>query len=212
MVLTGIALQEGRHVAFLEDSAARQTKRLVPGDQVAGGTIAGVSFDSMEFDLGGKRIHIPVGRNLLGEIAPAAPAPVAEATSQPELASSGSSPRSAAERNGSSRDSRKSRDGNSKDRSKGDGRSKSDSRNGNGRDGNGRDSRDSRSGGSFTPPPRDNLRERDPAGPPITVDAVGEPAPAPASPGAAPGLSNDPNLSLEERMKLRAQQLRGENK
>jgi hypothetical protein len=46
------------------------------------------------------------------------------------------------------------------------------------------------------------------------VEAVGVPAPAAAGGGAAaaPAQPNDPNLSLEERMKLRAPQLRGENK
>src|SRR4051812_41201133 len=45
-VLTGIALQEGRRVAFIEDSAARVTKRMLPGETVAGGKIESVNFDS----------------------------------------------------------------------------------------------------------------------------------------------------------------------
>jgi hypothetical protein len=198
MVLTGIALQEGRHVAFLEDSAAHQTKRLLPGDQIAGGTITEVSIDSMEFEAGGKRIHIPIGRNLLGELAPVVAAPVAESSSsQPAVASSsGNSGRSASNERDRGRSS--SRNG-----------SNSNSNGSNSRDGDrGRDSgngRDSRTVGSSTSS-RD-LRERDPAAPSpegtITV--------APGSP-ASPALPNDPNLSLEERMRLRAQQLRGENK
>jgi hypothetical protein len=216
MVLTGIALQEGRHVAFLEDSAARQTRRLVPGDQVAGGTIAGVSFDSMDFDLAGKRIHIPVGRNLLGEIAPAAPVAAADAASQPTVAGSGSSgsSRSASERSGSGRDSRESRSsrygsGNGSSRDRND-RGNRDSRNGNGNgNGNGRESRESRYGTYTPPPPRDTLRERDPAGPPVEIDVA--PVAVPGGPTPA-GLPIDPNLSPEDRMKLRRAQMTGENK
>lgn len=194
MVLTGIALQEGRHVAFLEDSAARQTKRLVPGDQVAGGSIAAVNFDSVEFDANGKRIHIPVGRNLLGEIAPVAAAE--PSSSQPAVASSNSPERTAADRssNGRSRSSNGSSKESNRDRERD--RSSRDSRKGG--DNNNRDSRNN------STPPRDNLRERDPAAPPVDTAVVTP------SPGAAPALPNDPNLSLEERMKLRAQQLRGE--
>jgi hypothetical protein len=190
MVLTGIALQEGRHVAFLEDSAARQTKRLLPGDQVAGGSIVAVNFDSVEFDANGKRIHIPVGRNLLGEIAPVAAAE--PSSSQPAVASSNSPERTAADRssNGRSR-SGSSSNGNSRDSN-------------NGRDRNSRDSRNGRDSRPNSTPPRDNLRERDPAAPPVDTAVV---VPGGA---AAPALPNDPNLSLEERMKLRAQQLRGE--
>jgi hypothetical protein len=53
------------------------------------------------------------------------------------------------------------------------------------------------------------MRERDPAAP---VEITGSPAPEPAPTAASPALPNDPNLSFEERMRLRRQQLSGENK
>jgi hypothetical protein len=204
MVLTGIALQEGRHVAFIEDSAAHSTKRLVPGDAVAGGSIVAVSIDSVEFEAGGKRIHIPVGRNLLGEIAPVAAAEPSS-SSQPAVASSNTPERTAADRSSNGRSRSGSSNGNGSSRDSSRDRNSRDSRNGrdsnNGRD-NGRDSRSV----SGSPAPRDTLRERDPAAPPVDTTVV-----LPGS-AAAPGLPNDPNLSLEERMRIRAQQLRGENK
>ena len=36
LILTGITLQEGRHVAFIENSLTHATQRLVPGDSISG--------------------------------------------------------------------------------------------------------------------------------------------------------------------------------
>ncbi len=81
LVLTGIAIQEGRHVAFLENTATHATQRLVPGDAIAGlpnGKVLAVTFDAFEFESGGKPVQIALGRNLLGDVyTPPAPPPAA---------------------------------------------------------------------------------------------------------------------------------------
>jgi hypothetical protein len=82
LVLTGIALQEGRHVAFIENRSTNVTQRLLPGAPVLGGNVVAVGFDSLEFESGGKNIQIRVGRNFLGDVS-AAPAPPAGATTLP---------------------------------------------------------------------------------------------------------------------------------
>jgi hypothetical protein len=85
MVLTGVAIQEGRHVAFIEDTARRSTQRLVTGDAVLGGKVAGIDFNGLEFEPGGggQRAHIAVGRNFLGAVATAAPPPATASTTGP---------------------------------------------------------------------------------------------------------------------------------
>jgi hypothetical protein len=68
-VLRGIALQEGRNVAFIENTSAQSTQRLVAGDSVAGGKIVAMEYDSLEYETGaGKRQRIRIGRNLLGDV------------------------------------------------------------------------------------------------------------------------------------------------
>src|SRR5687768_2588482 len=69
--LTGLALQEGRNVAFIEDSRGN-TERKVQGDAIAGGTIVHVDLDSLEYEANGKRVRVVVGHNLAGEVASAA--------------------------------------------------------------------------------------------------------------------------------------------
>ena len=66
LVLTGIAIQEGRHVAFIENSATRSTQRLMPGDTVAGGKVVAVDFDGLEFESNGQKVRVAIGRNFLG--------------------------------------------------------------------------------------------------------------------------------------------------
>ena len=66
LVLTGIAIQEGRHVAFIENSAGRSTQRLKPGDTVAGGKVVAIDFDGLDFESNGQKVRVAVGRNFLG--------------------------------------------------------------------------------------------------------------------------------------------------
>jgi hypothetical protein len=66
-LLTGIAMQEGRHVAFIENTASGTTQRLLPGDPVAGGKVVAVEFDALEFEANGRTTRIGIGRNLLGD-------------------------------------------------------------------------------------------------------------------------------------------------
>jgi hypothetical protein len=80
MVLTGIALQEGRHVAFIENTATRSTQRLVTGDTILGGKVAAIDFGGLHFEAGDRQTRIAVGRNFLGAVAATAPVASASAT------------------------------------------------------------------------------------------------------------------------------------
>ena len=66
LVLTGIAIQEGRHVAFIENRATRSTQRLKPGDTVADGKVVAIDFDGLDFESNGQKVRVAVGRNFLG--------------------------------------------------------------------------------------------------------------------------------------------------
>ena len=66
-LLTGIAMQEGRNVAFIENTATGATQRVLSGDPVAGGKVITIAFDALEFEANGRTTRIPIGRNLLGD-------------------------------------------------------------------------------------------------------------------------------------------------
>lgn len=66
-VLTGITIQEGRNVAFIENTGTHTTERVVQGASIAGGKITDVKLDSLEFETNGKKVRVAVGRNLLGD-------------------------------------------------------------------------------------------------------------------------------------------------
>ena len=78
-VLTGIKLQEGRHVAFIENTGGGGgTQRVLIGGAIAGGKVVDLDLDALEYESGGKRTRIEVGRNLAGAVVftpPAAPPP-----------------------------------------------------------------------------------------------------------------------------------------
>jgi hypothetical protein len=69
LVLTGIALQEGRHVAFVENTSAYTTTRLTPGQSLASGKIIAVERDHVEYEANGQRLRIDIGRNFTGGVA-----------------------------------------------------------------------------------------------------------------------------------------------
>jgi hypothetical protein len=73
-LLTGFALQEGRRVAFIENTATGSTQRLLPGDSIAGGKVVAVEFESILFESGSRQVRVEIGRNLLGDrFTPATP-------------------------------------------------------------------------------------------------------------------------------------------
>jgi hypothetical protein len=86
-VVTGIALQEGRQVAFIENTASGETDRVLDGESVATGKVVAIEPDALEFELNGKRTRVAIGRNLVGDVVfmrPAAPpAPAAAVTAPP---------------------------------------------------------------------------------------------------------------------------------
>jgi hypothetical protein len=89
-VLTGIALQEGRTVAFIENTATGTTERLLPDDPVARGRVARVELDFLDYEVDGNVTRIAIGQNLAGEMA-AAPsvATASSAGSKPGPAATG---------------------------------------------------------------------------------------------------------------------------
>jgi hypothetical protein len=72
LVLTGIALQGSRHVAFVEDTSACTTTRLMPGDPIANGRIAAVERDHVEYEADGGRTRVDIGHNFSGGLSPVA--------------------------------------------------------------------------------------------------------------------------------------------
>jgi type II secretory pathway component PulC len=68
-VLTGITMQEGRHVAFVENTSAYTTSRLTPGEAVAGGKIVTVERDHVEYETNGQRTRVEIGHNFAGGLA-----------------------------------------------------------------------------------------------------------------------------------------------
>lgn len=139
-VVTGIALQEGRHVAFIENTDTGETRRVLDGESVATGKVISLDPDALEFERAGKRTRVAIGRNLAGDVVFTRPAP----------------------------------------------------------------------------PPVTTAASTTPGGAPGATSrpAVGGMPPGPLEPAAAPPATgapdpNDPNLSVEERMRLRRQQSGG---
>jgi hypothetical protein len=75
-VLTGLALQEGRHVAFLENLRTGATERVVQGTSIALGRIVRVEVDFLEYEADGRRTRVEIGRNLTGQVASSYTGPV----------------------------------------------------------------------------------------------------------------------------------------
>jgi hypothetical protein len=66
-VLTGIILEEGRRIAFIENTTTGTTQRLAVGDAVARGKITDVDFHSLEFEsAAGERTKVAIGKTLAG--------------------------------------------------------------------------------------------------------------------------------------------------
>lgn len=74
-VVTGIALQEGRRVAFIENTDTGETRRVLDGESVANGKVVSLDPDALEFELAGKRTRVAIGRNLAGDVVFTRPAP-----------------------------------------------------------------------------------------------------------------------------------------
>ena len=79
--LTGVAIQEGRRVAFVENRSTNATQRLLAGASILDGKIVEVGLDSVEFESAGRRIQVRVGRNFLGDVFAASALPATSSTS-----------------------------------------------------------------------------------------------------------------------------------
>jgi hypothetical protein len=90
-VLTGIVLQEGRHVAFIENTDGGGTQRVLAGGAIAVGKVADLDLDALEYEAGGKRTRIAVGHNLAGAVV-FTPPPAAAPPPPPSTASAGPGP------------------------------------------------------------------------------------------------------------------------
>lgn len=63
-ILTGIAIQDGRNVAFIEGGGTVQ--RLEIGSDIARGRIVTIELDYLEYESNGRRTRVDIGRNLAG--------------------------------------------------------------------------------------------------------------------------------------------------
>ena len=70
----GVLCPDEEYAAFVENVQTGAISMLKAGDEVAGGRIAGITLDSLAFDVGGKVRHIQLGQNLAGELAASASA------------------------------------------------------------------------------------------------------------------------------------------
>jgi len=68
-VLRGISLQEGRRVAFVENTGNNTTSRLTPGSAILSGKITEVGGDYITYDEAGRQTRIEIGHNFAGAVA-----------------------------------------------------------------------------------------------------------------------------------------------
>jgi hypothetical protein len=70
LVLRGIALQEGRRVAFVENTSTNTTSRLTPGSSILSGKIIEVGGDYITYEVdGGRQARIDIAHNFAGTVA-----------------------------------------------------------------------------------------------------------------------------------------------
>jgi hypothetical protein len=66
-LLTGIVMEEGRRIAFIENTITGSTERLAVGAAIAGGKIVDVDFHHLEFEsASGQRSKVEIGKTLAG--------------------------------------------------------------------------------------------------------------------------------------------------
>ena len=65
-LLKGIVLEGDKFIAFLEDNRGSGVLRLREGDSVARGVVKNFTLDSIEYQLEGRAISVPLGRDLEG--------------------------------------------------------------------------------------------------------------------------------------------------
>ena len=66
-VFRGVLCPDGEYVAFIQNVQTDQVSVLKEGDEIAGGRIAAITLDSLNFATGGKDHEIRIGQNLAGE-------------------------------------------------------------------------------------------------------------------------------------------------
>ena len=67
----GAALQDGRYIAFLEDTVTHTVSSVADGQSIAGGQIAQISLDSLSYVRDERKTAVRIGQNLAGYAAPA---------------------------------------------------------------------------------------------------------------------------------------------
>lgn len=86
--LRGVVYEDGEFRAYIENLRTGSMMRLRMGEELARGTVSNIAMDAIEYEQGGRRVWVDVGRNLTGSLASASePASGSEAspgaTSQP---------------------------------------------------------------------------------------------------------------------------------
>ena len=67
-VLTGVVIEEGEYRAYIEGSGGSSVIKARVGEPVARGTISRILIDAVEYERGGQRTWIDVGRSFSGAI------------------------------------------------------------------------------------------------------------------------------------------------
>ncbi len=91
-LLTGIVQQGEEGIAFFEDTRTGTTSRIRAGESIAGGRLANITLDYVEYESDGQTVRIKVGKNLEGSLtAPAVPYEFFESAGPLEVPESGTS-------------------------------------------------------------------------------------------------------------------------
>jgi hypothetical protein len=83
LVFRGVTLTDGSYTAYIEDLTGGGVRRFSRGEDIAAGSIAGISLNGMDYQSGQKVTRIALGQNLGGEDAPPPTPPPAAPTSAP---------------------------------------------------------------------------------------------------------------------------------
>lgn len=96
LVFNGVTVTDGKPVAFIEDMTEGRVYQYHVGDSIAGGKVAQITLDAVDYETNGRRTHVTIGENLQGAsawdmtygVAPAMPS--TQPTGQPSETSTGS--------------------------------------------------------------------------------------------------------------------------
>jgi len=96
LVFNGVTVTDGKPVAFIEDMTEGRVYQYHVGDSLAGGKVAQITLDAVDYETNGHRTHVTIGENLQGASAwdltygVASAGPSTQSSGQPADSSAGS--------------------------------------------------------------------------------------------------------------------------